>query len=138
MKSQCLKVSVEIQKPVEEVWEAWNSPADIQKWNIPFDDWHCPFAVNDLREDMGFHYRMETTDGREGFDYRGTYLKISPLSLIETVQDDGRMSNIEFRSTPSTTVIAETFEPEDQTPWDIQEEFCRSVLNRFKKYVESK
>jgi uncharacterized protein YndB with AHSA1/START domain len=138
MKSQNITVTIEIQKPVEKVWEVWNSPPDIQKWNIPFDNWHCPFAENDLREGMKFHYRMESLDGKEGFDHKGIYRKVIPMGRIETIQDDGRESTIEFFSSKENSVIRETFEPEDKEPLDLQRDFCRAVLNRFKKYVELK
>lgn len=81
---------------------------------------------------------METRDGRQGFDHTGKYLKIIPLRRIETVQEDGRASTIEFHSYDANSIVRETFEPEDKTPYDVQEDFCRSVLNRFKKYVELK
>lgn len=31
MNAQSITVSVEILKPIKEVWKAWNTPADIQK-----------------------------------------------------------------------------------------------------------
>jgi len=138
MKSKKITVTIEIRKPIEEVWEVWNSPGDIQKWNIPFEDWHCPSAENDLREGMGFNYRMESLDGKEGFDYKGIYQKIIPMNRIETLQEDGRESIIEFFSGDENCLIQETFEPEAKTPLEVQREFCRSVLNRFKEYVELK
>jgi hypothetical protein len=81
---------------------------------------------------------MESLDGKEGFDHKGIYRKVIPMGRIETIQDDGRESTIEFFSSKENSVIRETFEPEDKEPLDLQRDFCRAVLNRFKKYVELK
>jgi uncharacterized protein YndB with AHSA1/START domain len=138
MKVKNIAVTIEIQESIEQVWEVWNSPPDIQKWNIPFDDWHCPFAENEVREGGPFHYRMEALDGTGGFDHKGTYQKIIPQHRIETLQEDGRESVIEFISVGENTTIRETFEPDATTPLDVQRDFCCAVLTRFKNYVELK
>jgi uncharacterized protein YndB with AHSA1/START domain len=131
-----ITATVTVNKPLQIVWEKWNNPEDIKNWNIPFDDWHCPLAENDIRESGRFYFKMERKDGKEGFDYGGEYVKVIPNKYIETRQDDGRKSIIEFQENGQSTIISETFEPEDQTPINIQKDFCQSVLNRFKKYTE--
>ena len=79
---------------------------------------------------------MESKDTKEGFDYKGKYSNVIPLEYIESIQEDGRKSVIEFQQIDNNTIIRETFEPEAQTPLDMQEAFCQSVLNRFKQYTE--
>ena len=44
-----ITVSVSIQAPIEKVWEHWNEPKYITQWYNASDDWHAPFAENDLK-----------------------------------------------------------------------------------------
>lgn len=131
-----ITVQVTVNKSIESVWERWTNPDDIKQWNVPFDDWHCPFAENDLREGGRFNFRMECESGNEGFDYKGKYDKIIFLESIISTQDDGRKSQVEFyRLGDQQTRITESFEPEDHITVDDQRAFCQSVLDRFKGYM---
>ena len=140
MDNQSLTITVEVtvNKPIESVWQVWASTSDIMQWNIPFDDWHTPTVKNDLQPGGSFFFRMETKDGSEGFDHTGTYDKVIRYQLIEYTGTDGRKSAIKFRSTDETTTIVETFEPDKSNPIDMQRDFCQSVLNNFKQYIETK
>ena len=62
-----------VQSPVEKVWKYWTEPDHIKKWNSPSDDWHTPFAENNLRAGGKFISRMEAKDGSMVFDFVGTY-----------------------------------------------------------------
>jgi len=138
IKSITITAEVTVCKPVESVWQVWSSPDDIMQWNIPFDNWHTPRVENDLKPGGKFLFRMETKDGSEGFDHSGKYDKVIINQLIEYTGDDGRKSVIEFISNGDTTTVAETFEPEKTISIEMQKEFCQSVLNNFKKYIETK
>lgn len=136
MEGKKIVVNILVQKPLKEVWKGWTTPEEIKLWNIPFPKWHCPVATNDLREGGMFYFKMETKDGKEGFDHTGRYDKIIPYELIEYTLDDGRKSMIEFQQIDRNTIVRESFEPEKLVPDAVQQEFCESVLQRFKKYVE--
>lgn len=131
-----LVVSVSIEKPIHEVWKHWTAIEAIKIWNIPFEDWHCPKAINNLKDGGTFFYRMERKDAMEGFDYSGVYDRVIPLKSIESTCDDGRKSLVEFYPKENNTIIRETFEPENTTPVAIQQNFTQSVLNRFKAFME--
>lgn len=45
---QTIKIDTTISQPVEKVWEYFNSPEHITKWNFATDEWHCPHAENNL------------------------------------------------------------------------------------------
>lgn len=136
MKPERIIASVLVCKPVELVWEKWVSPEDIRQWNIPFNDWYCPRAENDLREGGRFCFRMESSNGKEGFDHKGRYNKIIPRQLIGYTLDDGRQSDVEFQHIDQNTIIRESFEPESGLSPIAQRAFCQAVLDRFKKHVE--
>ena len=77
-------------------------------------------------------------DGSEGFDHKGKYDGVIPLKSIESTGDDGRKTVTEFSFKNGETTIVEYFELENHTPMEVQQDFCQSVLDRFKKYVEGK
>lgn len=140
MSSQTLNITIEIaiNKSIDDVWEFWITPADIEQWNNPFENWHCPRVENDLTPGGSFLYRMEAKDGSGGFDHSGIYDKVLSHQLIEYKLSDGRRSIIQFISDGDTTRIIETFEPEKGNSLEMQKYFCQSVLNNFKKYAEQK
>lgn len=133
-----ITVEVTINVPVGPAWKMWTTPRDIMQWNIPFPGWHIPKAENNLKQGRDFFYRMETKDGKEGFDFSGKYDKVALLELIESTLTDGRKSIVKFITRNNQTILLESFEPENKTPLHIQKEFCQAVLNSFKEYAESK
>lgn len=130
-------VNVLVKKPVALVWEKWTNPEDVRQWNIPFDNWHCPHALIDLKEGGHFVFRMEEQTRKEGYDLRGQYNTIVPYQLIRYTLDDGRGAAIEFQHIDQNTIIRESFEPEKSMSAEGQQAVCQSVLERFKKYVET-
>lgn len=80
-----MKITIEatVKAPVEQVWRAWTTPADIKQWNSASAEWRTTDVSVDLREGGVFSSRMEAKDGRMGFDFAGTYTKIVPKELIE-------------------------------------------------------
>lgn len=131
-----LTATVLVNKSIETVWKAWVDPEAIRQWNRPFDNWNCLRVENDVRDGGQFDFRMEAEDGTDGFNYKGSYRKVIPFELIEIDEADGRRTKIEFFQMNGSIQVLETFEAEAATPVEQQKEFCQSVLNRFKQYVE--
>lgn len=138
MSAEYLVATVLVEKPLDIVWQKWITPEDIMQWNIPFDNWCCPEVENNIETGGRFFFRMETKDGKEGFDHKGNYKEVIPMQYIRYIQDDGRTSIIEFQQIDNNTIVRESFEPEKLVPGEIQQSFCQSVLERFKTYTESK
>lgn len=134
------KVTVEttVKASLSKVWNLWTEPEHIKKWNQANDDWHTTKAENALRAGGKFSSRMEAKDGSMGFDFGGTYDEVVPDEHISYTLDDGRKVTIDFSETENGTAITETFEPESQNPTDMQRQGWQSILDNFKKYVESK
>ena len=46
-----MKINVEttVAAPIEQVWRAYTTPAEIKQWNAASDDWHTTAASVDLR-----------------------------------------------------------------------------------------
>lgn len=130
-------VKTEIDMPVEKVWEYWTKPEHITRWNFASDDWCCPWAENDLREEGKFSWRMEAKDGSFGFDFSGKYTKVMKNELIEEILDDDRTVSITFSENGNKAVLTEVFEAETRNPVEMQRFGWQAILNNFKKYVET-
>lgn len=133
-----ITITAEVNAPLERVWEYWNRPEHVVKWNAASDDWHCPKATNDLRAGGRFVYAMAARDGSVAFDFSGTYTDVVPGERIVSQLDDGRMTHTTFEAVgPSITRIEETFEAEWENPPEMQRAGWQAILNNFKRVVES-
>ncbi|PSL44734.1 uncharacterized protein YndB with AHSA1/START domain [Chitinophaga niastensis] len=132
-----ITVEATVNAPVEKVWEFWNSPAHITKWNRASDDWFTPTATNDLQPGGKFNYRMEARDGSWGFDFGGEYKKVQEHKHIEYNIGDGRQVSVTFTDNKNETKIVEVFEPETTNSIEMQQTGWQAILDSFKKYVET-
>lgn len=139
MDNQATVITVEntVNAPVEKVWECWTSPEHIIKWNNASDDWHTPHAENDLRVGGKFLSRMEAKDGSMGFDFNGVYSEVKEHELIAYAIEGGRKVRITFSPVLEGTRVAESFEAENENSIELQRGGWQSIMDNFKKYVES-
>ena len=116
-----MRITVEttINAPVDKVWNAYTTAADIVQWNAASDDWHTTRATVDLREGGAFLSRMEAKDGSFGFDFAGTYTKIVPDELLEFSFGD-RACVVAFVTGASGVTVRVTFDAESENPVDMQ------------------
>jgi uncharacterized protein YndB with AHSA1/START domain len=126
-----------VNAPVAKVWKFWTSPEHITKWNNASDDWHTPFAENDLRPGGKFLSRMEAKDGSFGFDFWGIYDEVKTNELIEYTIGDGRKVITTFASDGNGTKLVTTFEAESTNPVEMQRGGWQAIMNNFKMYVEA-
>lgn len=131
-----ITVSTTIQAPVEKVWKLWTEPTHITKWSNASDDWHTPFAENDLRAGGNFLSRMEAKDGSFGFDFSGTYDEVKLHEVIAYTMSDGRKVKITFKGQESETEVIETFDAESTNSIELQQQGWQAILDNFKKYSE--
>ncbi|MCD6041892.1 MAG: hypothetical protein K0R40_1495 [Burkholderiales bacterium] len=133
-----MKITVEtgVKAALNAVWDAWNNPEDIRRWNAASEDWHTPKSSVDLREGGKFSARMEARDGSEGFDFEGTYTKVLPRKLIEYRMSDGREVRVEFSEQPGRVLVRETFDAETQNPPEMQRQGWQAILDNFARHVE--
>jgi len=109
-----ITVEATVNAPVEKVWELWNNPEDIMKWNTPDLSWHNPSSENDLRVGGKFKNRMEAKDGSFGFDFEGIYDNIVINKEITYTMGDGRQVTSLFTEQDAKTRINTTFDPETE------------------------
>jgi uncharacterized protein YndB with AHSA1/START domain len=132
-----ITVQAIVNAPVERVWKFWNEPQHITKWCSPSDDWHAPFAENDLRVNGTFKTTMAAKDGSFSFDFGGVYTTVKENQTIEYTIEDGRKVQIAFSGNGSETKVVETFEIEDINPIEMQRGGWQAILDNFKKYAEA-
>jgi len=130
-------VEATVNAPVEKVWLYWTSPEHITKWNNASDDWHTPYAENDLKVGGKFLSRMEAKDGSSSFDFTGSYDIVQINELIEYKIEDGRKVKIIFTSSGKGCKVTETFEAESVNSEELQRNGWQAILNNFKEYVEA-
>jgi len=135
-----MKITVEtlVRAKLNNVWDAWNSPADIMQWNTAQEDWHTTKSTVDLREGGKFLSRMEAKDGSVGFDFEGTYTRIVPKKTIEYRMSDGREAKVEFVEPQSGVLVKVTFDAETENPPEVQRQGWQAILDNFGRHVEAK
>jgi uncharacterized protein YndB with AHSA1/START domain len=134
-----MKVIVEttVAAPIDAVWRAYTTPADIVQWNAASDDWHTTAASVDLREGGAFSSRMEAKDGSEGFDFAGTYTRIVPERLIEYAFGD-RNARVEFDPVGDAVRVRVSFDPETIYPVEYQRAGWQAILDNFARHVTAR
>ena len=132
-----ISITVETTVPVspELAWEYWTKPAHITQWNQASEDWHTPRAESDLRAGGKFSSRMESKDGKYGFDFGGTFDEVEPPRLLASTLGDGRKVRVTFESVASGTHIVETFEAESENSVELQRQGWQAIMDSYRKYV---
>lgn len=133
-----MKITVEtkVAAPIEDVWRAYTTPADIKQWNAASDDWHTTDATVDLRIGGSFASRMEAKDGSMGFDFAGTYTNVVKHKLIEYSFGD-RTAQVEFANSPKCVRVRVIFDSESTHSIEQQRNGWQAILNNFTRYVEA-
>lgn len=133
------KISIEttVSAPIAKVWDYYNKPEHITKWNFAIDTWHCPHAENDLRPGGKLTSRMEAKDGSFGFDFEATYDAVIDHKRIVYTIADGRKVETDFAEVGGKTRIVTVFEAESENPVEMQKSGWQAILDNFKKYTEA-
>lgn len=138
MGGDMITVETKVNAPLDLVWRSWITPADVTQWNFASDDWCCPQANSQPQVGGRFNYRMEAKDGSMGFDFEGEFTLVEDSKQIDYKMDDGRQVSIRFEEANGGTQVTESFDEENINPVELQQQGWQSILNNFKRYVESK
>ncbi len=132
------KVTIEttVSANTKKVWDYWNKPEHITKWNFAADDWHCPKAENDLRVGGRLKSRMEAKDGSFGFDFEATYDEVIDQKKITYTMLDGRQATTDFENLTAKQKLQQSLMPRMKTRLRCKEGGWQAILDNFKKYVE--
>ena len=133
-----ITINATVNAPIEKVWKAWNTPANIMQWNTADPGWHCPASENNLVVGGKFKNRMEARDGSFGFDFEGVYDKVDLHKEISYTMPDGRKATTLFTDQNDKTKIETTFDAESENDPEFQKQGWQAIMDNFVKYVESK
>jgi len=132
-----ITVETNVAAPIDQVWRAYTTPADIVKWNAASDDWHTTKAAVVLRAGGEFSSRMEAKDGSMGFDFAGTYTKIVEHERIEYAFGE-RKAEVEFLPDPNGILVRVVFDSEPTHSVEQQQGGWQAILDSFARHVEAK
>lgn len=133
------KITVEavVAADTTKVWNYWNKPEHITKWNFASPDWHCPKAENDLRVGGKLNSRMEAKDGSFGFDFEVVYDEVIDQQKISYTMGDGRQATTTFENQGGKTKVTTVFDAENQNPVEMQKGGWQAILENFRNYTEN-
>ena len=132
-----ITVEAVVKAPVEKVWKFWSEPKHITQWAFASEDWHAPYADNDLKTGRKFKNTMAAKDGSFSFDFEGIYDNVQLHKEIVYTIADGRKVTIVFSPNANETKVTETFEAENTNPIEMQRGGWQAILDNFKKYTEA-
>ena len=132
-----ITVSIKVNGPLEKIWDHFTNPEHIVHWNFASDDWHSPWAKNDLRVNGKFITRMEAKDGSFGFDFEGIYTEVTLYKGYTYELEDGRKIIVTFKEADGNIIVQEDFDPEAENTHERQQYGWQCILDNFKKYSES-
>jgi len=134
---QQITVETTIAAPTEKVWNYWTAPEHITQWCHASEDWHAPFASNDVKVDGKFKTTMASKDGVMSFDFEGIYTAVEPQRLLAYTMADGRTAEIIFSREGDGTKVTESFDPESTHDREMQKGGWQAILDNFRKHVEA-
>jgi len=137
MKADKITITTTVQTDIDKAWAFWTLPEHITQWTFASDDWHCPKATNDLRTGGKFSSTMAAKDGSMSFDFEGIFDEVIEKQKIAYSLADGRQVKILFETDGTSTIITETFDPENENPAEMQRTGWQAILDNFKKHAES-
>lgn len=137
MATDKITINANVSADRKKVWNYYTQPEHITKWNFAMDTWHCPYASNDMRAGGKYIARMESKDGRIGFDFEGIYDEVEDGESFTYTMPDSRQVNVNFKETGGNTEVVVTFDPEEKNSLKMQRDGWQAILNNFKTYTES-
>jgi len=132
-----ITVTATINAETKKVWDYYNNPDHITKWNFADPSWHCPSASNDLKVGGNYSARMEAKDGSFGFEFEAVYLEVIEGEKFSYKMTDGRQADVTFRKIDDKTEVIVTFDAETSNPVEMQKNGWQAILDNFKKYAET-
>ena len=130
-----IQVSTEVPVSKAKAWQQYTDPDSIIRWNFASDDWHCPSATTELTVGGKHLARMETRDGKTGFNFVGHYSEVDPPNAVTLVLDDGRKSRTIFEESENGTRVTTLFDADDGAPFETQKEGWQAILDNYRDYV---
>jgi PhnB protein len=132
-----IAVSAHVKADLERTWFSYTDPRCITRWNFASPVWHCPRAENDLKAGGSFSYRMESREGKAGFDFSGVYEAVVMKAYIAYRMNAARAAKVLFHPYPGGVLVTVIFDPESENSMELQRGGWQAILDNFKAFAES-
>lgn len=120
MTAQTITIERVIDAPIERVFDAWITPADLVKWHHAGDDWTTPYAEVDARVGGVYKIGYQNPEGEVVFDLVGRYTEVTrPTRLAYTIADV-RDVTVDFEDLGGKTKITLVFDMEHENSEELQ------------------
>ncbi|MBP6962451.1 SRPBCC domain-containing protein [Candidatus Saccharibacteria bacterium] len=132
-----IEIYVNINAPLNEVWEKWTDVKAVKNWAFASDDWAAEGIENNVIKGGKFSSRNYAKDGSAEFVLTWTYDQVEAFRYLKYTMGDGRKVEVTLSEAESGTHLKQVFEPESDNPEEMQRDGWQAYLNNFKKFVES-
>lgn len=126
-----------VNETIEKVWNAFIELSYITQWYNASADWYVSFAEKDLQIGGKFKTTTAANDESFSFDFEGIYTLISNHQLIKYVLADNRKVKTTFVTDNNAVKVTQQFDPENENPYDVQQQGWHVILNNFKNHSEN-
>lgn len=130
-------LSVSIKGSIEDVWRYWTVSDHIRNWASLSMKWECTEVFNELELGGGFHWRMQSRDGKSAWYVRGTYEKIEEGKNIVHLDSEERLVRAGMEREGDTVVVTVSFSSKRDSGDMTFLGMWSFLLDNFKAYVES-
>jgi len=137
MQDNAITVKTTVEATLQEAWHYYTESEHVVNWNFASEEWHCAVAKNDLSVGGEFLIKMTSKEGNMSFDLEGTYDEIDPNKHIAYTLKNGREVSVDFAEQGETTQVKVAFDPDEEHGTDHQRDGWQSILNNFRKYVNT-
>ncbi len=120
MENKTILISYVVSAPRERVYKAFLTPEDLVHWSHAGDGWVTPYARIDARPGGEFHIGYQSGDGKQEFDFAGTYDELVENEKIVYTIGDGRKVWVNFSDEDDKTKIDLTLTLETVNSAELQ------------------
>lgn len=126
-----------IDAPRARVYKAFLDADDLLKWHHADESWTTPYAESDARPGGKFRIGFQSPDGKNSFDFTGTYDElVEPGRIVYTI-GDGRKVWIDLKEGDGTTKVDLTLTLETRNTPEKQREGWGLMLKHLGEYLEA-
>ncbi len=124
--------------PRELVFDCWLKPEHLVHWFRGSSDWHTPYAETDPRAGGTFRIGFGSPDGKNDFDFYGTYDEVVPPERIVFHLGDGRPVTVSIVEQFGKTLVTVEFAMEETNSAEQQREGWNNMLVHLDQYLASR
>ena len=135
MENDTILITRVIDAPIARVYQAFLAPEDLVHWSHAGGGWVTPYARVDAKPGGEFHIGYSSGDGKQTFDFTGTYDELIPNEKIVYTIIDGRRVWIAFSDEDGKTRVDLTLTLETENTAELQRKGWGEHLVNLEAYL---